>query len=144
MALRCSKCLAVCEPVEVRDREAEELQVHTEELRSSVPKPADDEEDIPVFQSRLRGDDPMDHRDDKDIFIEDVKRLYASDPLFSKVLKHPEKHPIFLKKRGLFYTKNCRGEYVLCVPKGKALNGQSLYGIIASQVHEVLGHFGGQ
>ena len=50
----------VKEGTEARDREAAELEAHAENQESSVPHPIEDkEEDITVFQSRLRGEDPM-------------------------------------------------------------------------------------
>ena len=86
----------------------------------------------------------MRNHQENDDFIEDIKRLYSTDPLFSKVLTHPEKHPAFYMKDGLIHSKNRGGESVLCIPKGKGPNGKSLYGIITEQAHEVIGHFGGQ
>ena len=76
----------VKEGTEARDREAAELEAHAENQESSVPHPIEDkEEDITVFQSRPRGEDPMRNHQENDGFIEDVKRLYSTDPLFSKV-----------------------------------------------------------
>ena len=86
----------------------------------------------------------MQNHQENDDFIEDVKRLYSTDPLFSKVLTHPEKHPAFYMNDGLILSKNRGGELVLCIPKGKGPNRKSLYGIITKQAHEVIGHFGGQ
>ena len=86
----------------------------------------------------------MDTHKEKDTFLKDIKRLYASDPLFSKVIKHPEKHPAFSFENELLYSKNRGGESVLCIPRGKSSSGKSLYGTIAEQAHKVLGHFGGQ
>lgn len=50
----------------------------------------------------------------------------------------------FSIEKGLIFTTNRGGERVLCIPHGTSQNGKSLYGIIAEQAHEVLGHFGGQ
>ena len=97
----------VKEGTEARDREAAELKAHAENQESSVPHPIEDkEEDITVFQSRPRGEDPMRNHQENDDFIEDVKRLYSTDPLFSKVLTHIEKHPAFYMKDGLIHSKN--------------------------------------
>src|SRR5579875_2014411 len=86
----------------------------------------------------------MENHGEKDAFIENVKLLYKSDPLFSKVLTQPEKHKTFSIENSLIFSKNHGGDTVLCIPHGKIPSGKSLYGIIAKQAHETLGHFGGQ
>ena len=82
--------------------------------------------------------------EERDTFLKDVKCLYATDPLFTKVISHPKKHPAFSFENALIFSKNRGRETILCIPRGKSLNGNSLYGIIAEQAHKVLGHFRGQ
>ena len=66
----------VKEGTETQDREVAELKAHAENQESSVLHPIKDkEEDITVFQSRPRGEDPMRNHQENDDFIEDVKCL---------------------------------------------------------------------
>jgi hypothetical protein len=134
----------VAETVESRDTEAAELQAAAKEKEPTVPVPDNTEEDITIFNSRSRGEEPLNSHPEKDDFIKNIKRCYANDPLFAKVLKNPEHHKPFSVENGLVYTENRGKEKVLCIPNGKTVKGQSLRGIIAEQAHEVLGHFGGQ
>src|ERR1700742_4414583 len=136
-----SKQLPPQEVTEPCEREAAELQANAEAREPTVPRPLD-EEDITVFQSRSRGENPLVNHRESDTFIEDVKRLYASDPLFAKVLSKPQKP--FSIENGLIFSTNKGEEQVLCIPQGKSSNGKSLYRIITEQAHKVLGHFGGQ
>lgn len=86
----------------------------------------------------------MQTHEEHNLFIEGMKCLYTSDPLFKRVLSHPDKHRLFSFKNGLIFTPNCGGEQVLYILQGYFPNGKSLYGIIAEHAHKVLGHFGGQ
>ena len=136
--------MGLTEVTEPQDLEAAELQAHVETAKPAVPIPLEDEEDISVFHSRPQGDDPMGIHEERDTFLKDVKCLYATDPLFAKVISHPKKPLAFSFKNALIFSKNRGRETILCIPRGKSLNGKSLYGIIAKQAREVLGHFGGQ
>ena len=49
-----------------------------------------------------------------------VQAHYHKDPLFMKVLHHPEVHPHFGIKDRLIWTKNQMGRDIVCVPR-KAL-----------------------
>lgn len=56
-----------------------------------------------------------------------IKRQYKTDALFVKVMAKPGHYKAFSERRGLLYSKNRRGEEVLCVPQG-VLEGKLLRG----------------
>ncbi|TEB25337.1 hypothetical protein FA13DRAFT_1591077, partial [Coprinellus micaceus] len=72
-----------------------------------------------------------------------IKRTYATDPLFSKVLADPSKHRLYTVVNGLITMVSQAGERTVCIPGGK-LGDKSLRGIVIEQAHEVVGHFGAQ
>lgn len=72
-----------------------------------------------------------------------IKRSYATDTLFSKVLVDKFKHCPYSERNGLITIVNQAGERVVCVPDGK-LGNKYIRGLIIEQAHEVVGHFGPQ
>jgi transposase InsO family protein len=104
---------------------------------------AGSDDDPTIFESRARGENLHAKLSPQDSFLKNLKDAYGTDPLYLKVMEHPDHHSAFEMKDGLLWTKNRGGENVVCVPSGK--HGQkSLHGVILEQAHEVVGHFGPQ
>ncbi|KZT03803.1 uncharacterized protein LAESUDRAFT_659088, partial [Laetiporus sulphureus 93-53] len=70
-----------------------------------------------------------------------VKSGYSCDPVFSKVLDHPEDHKLFTLRDGLLWHKCNEQTEVLCVPCIK-VDGRALTEIIINEDHTALRHLG--
>ena len=44
-------------------------------------------------------------------------KAYRDDPLFAKILSHPEAHPHFRIRDQLIWTKNQMGHDIVCIPR---------------------------
>ncbi|SJL18178.1 uncharacterized protein ARMOST_21755 [Armillaria ostoyae] len=128
---------------ETRELEAEEMENAWEPEESEpvqLPKV-----NPTVIDSRDKGKSLRTTMDSDPAFVSDIKSSYATDPIFSKVLKAPNDHPRFFVEEGLIWTENAYkpGEKLLCIPKTpKGLH--SLRGAVIEQAQEVVGHFGPQ
>ena len=71
-----------------------------------------------------------------------VHRSYRKDPLFAKVMVHPEAHPRFRIRDQLIWTKSQMGRDVVCILQGAFLKGRKLVEVILDQAHSTIGHFG--
>ncbi|KAF8835365.1 hypothetical protein BDN67DRAFT_863285, partial [Paxillus ammoniavirescens] len=72
-----------------------------------------------------------------------IRSGYTEDSILSKVIAHPEQHPLFQVTEGFVYVKGRHGSMLLCIPH-VLHDRQSLMGVIIEQAHNILGHFGSQ
>ncbi|PBK58742.1 hypothetical protein ARMSODRAFT_853952, partial [Armillaria solidipes] len=87
---------------ETRELEAEEMENAREPEESEpvqLPKV-----NPTVIDSRDKGKSLRTTMDSDPTFVSDIKSLYATDPIFSKVLKAPNDHPRFFVEEGLIWT----------------------------------------
>jgi hypothetical protein len=98
-----------------------------------IPEPAQTEvinevdENPTVMQSRQRGEDLTAQMNRDDSFLNAIRHGYSKDPVFTKVLAHPDDHKSFRVIDGLIWVKNLGGERVLAVPKAK-IGEESIFG----------------
>ena len=71
-----------------------------------------------------------------------VRKHYHEDPVFAKILVHPDTHQRFGVHDGLIWTKNQMGRDIVCLPWKAFLRGRRLVKIIIDQAHTMIGHFG--
>jgi len=138
---------------EARDRPireaTEEREVLAEQLantRSQSEAPGgtpDDENDPTIFESISQGPELRKHVEKATDFLDKVKKGYAKDVLFSKIVKEAERYSAFKYRDGLLYTNNRGGHEVLCIPR-VVTKDYSLTAIVIEQAHTILGHFGAQ
>ncbi|KAJ3005109.1 hypothetical protein NUW54_g4489 [Trametes sanguinea] len=57
------------------------------------------------------------HIEGKDEFMTAVQQGYAHDSVLRKVQEQPEQHKVFAIRDRFIYTKNRRGDEVLCLPR---------------------------
>ena len=67
-------------------------------------------------------------------------KAYRDDPLFTKILSHPEAHPHFGIHDQLIWTKNQMGRDIVCIPQQSYLRGRRLIEVILDQAHHTIGH----
>ncbi|KAF8190255.1 hypothetical protein K438DRAFT_1493340, partial [Mycena galopus ATCC 62051] len=69
-----------------------------------------------------------------------IRRAYAEDVFFKKIVEHPTEYRGFSLQDGLIYSRNHGNEEVVCI-----LNREkSVRGMLIEQAHETLRHYGGQ
>jgi len=69
-----------------------------------------------------------------------IKDGYGQDPLTRSVLANPDHHKRYFRMSdGLIWTKNFRGQEVVCVPRESSLTTR-----ILTKAHEIVGHYGDQ
>ena len=69
-----------------------------------------------------------------------IKDGYGQDPLTRSVLVNPDHHKRYFRMSdGLIWTKNFRGQEVVCVPRESSLTTR-----ILTKAHEIVGHYGDQ
>ena len=61
-------------------------------------------ENSTVFESRSKGENLHNKLSPCDSFLEDLKVTYAADPLYQKILEHPDHHSAFKLEDGLLWT----------------------------------------
>ena len=71
-----------------------------------------------------------------------VRKCNHEDPVFVKILAHPDTHQQLGVCDGLIWTENKMGRDVVCLPWKAFLRGRRLVKIIVDQVHTTIGHFG--
>ena len=71
-----------------------------------------------------------------------MRAHYHKDPLFMKVLHHPEAYLCFRIKDRLIWTKNRMGRDIVCIPQKAFIWGRWLIKVILDQAHTTIGHFG--
>ncbi|KAI9069273.1 hypothetical protein FKP32DRAFT_1556035, partial [Trametes sanguinea] len=70
---------------------------------------------------------------------------YAHDSVLRKVQEQPEQHKAFATRNGLTYTKNRRGDEVLCLPRALQPHAESpIIELVIDRAHKTLGHLGAQ
>ena len=74
--------------------------------------------------------------------VDTVCKYYHKDPIFTKVLAHPEAHPCFGIKDSLIWTKNQMKKDMVCLPWKAFLWGRRLVEVIIDYAHTMIGHFG--
>ncbi|OSD06270.1 hypothetical protein PYCCODRAFT_1360244, partial [Trametes coccinea BRFM310] len=72
-----------------------------------------------------------------------VRQGYVHDSVLRKVQEQPEQHKAFAMRDGFIYTKNRRGDEVLCLPRA-LYNKRSIIELIIDRAHTTLGHLGAQ
>jgi hypothetical protein len=125
----------------------EECDICTAEL-AAAPEPVNGapvavtvtEEDLTVFESRVRGEHLVAKLTVNNSFLADIRSGYKHNLLFAKVMKQPDQHTAFTVHDQLVWSHNRGGEQVLCVPLTK-MGHQSLHGVIINQAHTIVGHF---
>jgi hypothetical protein len=63
-------------------------------------------------------------------FTKAIRENYGKNPLYQKVLAHPEAHPRFGVHDGLIWSKNPLGRDVVCIPRESFLKGRRLTEVI--------------
>ena len=76
---------------------------------------------------------------DDESFVQQIREGYPSDKLLSLIIQAPQDCQSFVVRDNLVWTKNVRGDDVLCLPRDRELILNVLL-----QAHEVVGHFGSQ
>jgi len=71
-----------------------------------------------------------------------VRKHYCEDPVFAKILAHPDAHQQFGVRDRLIWTKNQMGCDIICLPRKAFLRGRRLVEVIIDQAHTTIGHFG--
>ena len=100
----------------------EERDIITENLDSPIMngKASNDanesDEDPTIIESLSHGPELRLHVEKTADFIENVKRRYHHDRLFSKIVTEISRHSAFSLRDGLLYTTNRGGHKVLCIP----------------------------
>ncbi|KAL7280521.1 hypothetical protein ACG7TL_005453 [Trametes sanguinea] len=127
--------------VEPRVLEAEQLAQHQP---PSMPKePARNEANPKLGDALSEGPSLRLHIEGKDGFMTAVRQGYAHDSTLRKVQEQPEQHKAFAIRDGFIYTKNRRGDEVLCLPRA-LYNKRSIIELIIDRAHTTLGHLGAQ
>ncbi|PBK70532.1 hypothetical protein ARMSODRAFT_884781, partial [Armillaria solidipes] len=80
---------------------------------------------------------------ESDEFVTAIKKGYTEDKMMKIVMENPTEHTLFRIKDGMIWTKNRKGEDVLCVPR-TLMGDKSVIGMILDQAHSTLGHYGYQ
>lgn len=76
-------------------------------------------------------------------FIDEIRKGYSKDKLFSKIMNEASRYPTFTARDGLLYNRNRGNEETLCIPR-VVTSDRSVTGTIIEQAHTMLGHFGAQ
>ena len=110
----------------------------------SSPIPVEpDKDDSPLaIQAGANGQSLCTHIEQQVDLAHIVQKHYREDPVFAKILTHPDAHQQFRVCDGLIWTKNQLGRDVVCLPWKAFLRGTRLVKIIFDQVHTTIGHFG--
>jgi hypothetical protein len=80
------------------------------------PRGEPEDEDPMIFESLSEGLELRKHVEKATGFLDNIRKGYRDDPLFTKVVKDPSRYATFSARDGLFYTKNRGGLEVLCIP----------------------------
>ena len=127
----------LAERVEQRVLDSAELNQGTAEVPSELS------DDAPLaFESGADGQSLCMHIEWEFDLVQIVCRSYHKDPLFAKILAHPEAHPCFRIQDQLIWTKSQMGRDVVCILHGASLRGRMLVIVILDQAHSTIGHFG--
>jgi hypothetical protein len=133
----------LAERPEERDVRAAELAAAPEPMNGAPVTVTATEEDLTVFESRVRGEHLVAKLTANDSFLADIRSGYEHNSLFVKVVKQPDQHTVFTVRDQLVWSRNRGREQVLCMPSAK-MGRQSLHGVIIDQARVVVGHFGPQ
>ena len=87
---------------------------------------AGSDDDPTIFESRARGENLHAKLSPQDSFLKNLKDAYGTDPLYLKVMEHPDHHSAFEMKDGLLWTKNRGGENVVCIPSANMGRNSSM------------------
>src|SRR6266481_5838603 len=110
--------------------------------------------DVPSMPSEVNDDAPLAIQSgadgqslhvhvERDIdLVSIVCKFYHKDPMFPKILTHPEAHPSFGIKQNLIWTKNQMNRNMVCLPQKAFLRGRRLVEVILDHAHTTIGHFG--
>jgi hypothetical protein len=132
---------ALRERIQERDALAERMKDASD---GKVAKKKDiTEEDLTVFESRMKGENLRTIMSNDDTFEEDIKQGYEADDFFGKAVEKSKVHSLFRVHEGFIWTRNRGGEEVVCIPAAKSLD-TTLHARIVEQAHQVVGHFGPQ
>ena len=105
--------------------------------------PSKSSDDAPLaFESGVDGQSLRMHIEQEFDLAQIMCRSYHKDPLFAKILAHPETHPCFRIRDQLIWMKSQMGRDVACIPWGAFLRGRKLVEVILNQAHSTIGHFG--
>ena len=96
-----------------------------------------------VGQSMASGPSLQKKVENLDGFMEAVRKQYAKDPIFRKILENPAAHKAFALHDGLLFTTNRQRESVLCLPIG-TIGKRTLSQVATDIAHTTIGHFGPQ
>lgn len=110
------------------------------ELRAMKPVVTDDEdiEAVPAISALS----PLNTKMSEDrTFLQSVRQGYASDTTFNKIMANPDHYAHFSVVDGLLFTKNPRGDSVLCIPR-VVVGKRRLTERVIEQGHTLLGHLG--
>ena len=107
------------------------------------PSAPSGEDEITVFESRVKGPDLRILMSNEDPLDSDILAGYKTDKMFSKILAKPGDHLDFTVQDKYIWRCNKRGEEVLCIPVAPS-KSMSLHGCIIKQAHLIVGHFGPQ
>jgi hypothetical protein len=136
------------EAVEPRVAESQSLKQHAD-LRDGAVAPSsidEDELDDPAMDSFNDENLPplpnvlasVEHQP-----LGNLAKGYKGDPLFSKILEHPDHHPAFHwnSKELVITTTNRKGDPVVCIPRG-TVEGSSIVEAVITEAHRLVGHLG--
>lgn len=127
--------------VEPRDEEAAALAAHRETSLSVNDLPQHENPSIVASDSFSALQAPV--LEPTDDILNAIKTGYAEDKWFRKIKDAPKAHSLFEVTDDLIYTRNARGEKVLCIPSC-ILKKRRVPEIILDHAHTVIGHKGAQ
>ena len=105
--------------------------------------PSEPSDDAPLAsESGTNGQSLCTHVEREFNLVQIMHRSYCKDPLFAKIMTHPEAHLRFGIRDQLIWMKSQMGRDVVCIPQGAFLRGRKLVKVILDQAHSTIGHFG--
>ena len=110
---------------------------------SSLIPVGPDEDDLPLaIRAGADGQSLCTHIEWQVDLVHIVRKHYREDPVFAKILVHPDAHQRFGVHDGLIWTKNQMGQDIVCFPRKAFLRGRRLVEVIIDQAHTTISHFG--
>jgi hypothetical protein len=101
-----------------------------------------DKENVLAINSGQDGKSLRERMEREVNFTKAIHENYGKNPLFQKVLAHPEAHPHFSFRDGLIWSKNQLRHDVVCIPRESFLKGRRLMEVVIDHAHKTIGHFG--
>ena len=108
---------------------------------TEVPSELSDEAPL-TFKSGVDGQSLHMHVEREFDPTQIVRKSYHKDPLFAKVLAHPEAHPHFGIQDQLIWMKSQMGRDVICIPRGAFLRRRKLVEVISTRPTQQLATLG--